>query len=1217
MNSSRLSLFCNRALEAGWLLGITITPVFFNVYSSRVFEPDKLTSLRALATIMAVLWLTRFLDEKLRGENPLRFSWRTPMVLPALLTVVVYLISSVFSLVPYTSILGSYQRLQGTYTLFGYLVIFFCLITTLRTRLQLSRLLTVLILNSLPISLYGIIQHNGLDPLPWAGDVKSRVASNMGNAIFVAAYMIMIVPLTAARIIESFNDILGRAEARLSDILRASGYIFVIAVQLLTIWYSQSRGPWLGIVAAAFFFPFLAFIVLLRQSKLRMPEEPGDFSDILKGLGFGIGSLLVVGLLAAVVYYLGSLVMQSSSVPLYLGGGLAALSFVGLWLYFVVERKGWRWLWISWGMIGLCAALFMIFINIPGPIQNMARKVDALQRLTTITELQSGTGKVRGLIWQGAVELLLPHEPLSFPDGKQDNFNALRPLVGYGPESMYVAYNAFYPPELGHYESRTASPDRSHNETLDSLIITGMFGFLTYLFTFGSIFYWGFKWLGLLQKPAKLLLYCLLDLVMAAIFFVIAWRLEGVYLFAVAIPLGILSGTMLYLTIEALLILFRNTESAETDASALEESEGPLVNFELGLHPHSVLIIAILSAVMAHFVEINFGIAIASTRTTFWALAGLLVVLGLQWITDEKPALNGSSGASGKASGTGRRSSKTSQLLQPWLSSVLALSFSSAFLLGTLAFDFINNPQRLAQPLLIFLESLTVKYTPTLTNSYGALMIFLFTWVLFGVIGLSEFDREGLFRKDRKGLWLKAIMFYVIISLSIWFVFGISLAETHADLVRNSPTSNQNTSMEALVASILSLDMDLAGLLSHFYFLIFATLAGIGLVLVWEEKIPQEWGSLLSFSTMLLLLIASYFVIKPGCYDLISADIIYKNGSAFANNSEVIQKEIGIAHYEKALELAPHEDYYNLFLGKAYLELTQGYPVNFSALSEDQQQAFITDWQNQAGDALAEEQLAAQILAWEEEQVNGQAINFLKTEDVLMHAREINPLNTDHSANLARFYKSWAARVSLDMRAEGLSDAQLADLQTQYDTLLQQSLENYQIALTLSPNNPIIWNELAQLYAGDFKDMIKFHKTITQSIEVDDGFEQTWMLLGDMYSSRGDALGAIDSYQKALDVKRGFAQHCTVRRVLGSLQVQQSLWEDAEVTLDTAVERCATSSDLWDIYRFLAIIYANQERPEEAMAAALQALELAPESQQPLVEQLITALQPQPEPVEP
>ena len=54
--------------------------------------------------------------------------------------------------------------------------------------------------------------------------------------------------------------------------------------------------------------------------------------------------------------------------------------------------------------------------------------------------------------------------------------NLLRPLVGYGPEAMWVAFNRFYPPDLAHIEARNASPDRSHNETWDSLVVTGILG---------------------------------------------------------------------------------------------------------------------------------------------------------------------------------------------------------------------------------------------------------------------------------------------------------------------------------------------------------------------------------------------------------------------------------------------------------------------------------------------------------------------------------------------------------------------------------------------------------------------------------------------------------------------------------------------------------------------------------------------------------------------
>ncbi len=66
----------------------------------------------------------------------------------------------------------------------------------MRRREQLDRFVTVVVMTSLPIAFYGLIQHSNKDPLPWGGDVTSRVAANMGNPIFVAAYLIMAFFLT-------------------------------------------------------------------------------------------------------------------------------------------------------------------------------------------------------------------------------------------------------------------------------------------------------------------------------------------------------------------------------------------------------------------------------------------------------------------------------------------------------------------------------------------------------------------------------------------------------------------------------------------------------------------------------------------------------------------------------------------------------------------------------------------------------------------------------------------------------------------------------------------------------------------------------------------------------------------------------------------------------------------------------------------------------------
>jgi hypothetical protein len=52
-NSSPFVIWCRRLIEFGWLFTIILIPSYFNLLSSRHFEPDKAIVLRALVTIMA------------------------------------------------------------------------------------------------------------------------------------------------------------------------------------------------------------------------------------------------------------------------------------------------------------------------------------------------------------------------------------------------------------------------------------------------------------------------------------------------------------------------------------------------------------------------------------------------------------------------------------------------------------------------------------------------------------------------------------------------------------------------------------------------------------------------------------------------------------------------------------------------------------------------------------------------------------------------------------------------------------------------------------------------------------------------------------------------------------------------------------------------------------------------------------------------------------
>src|SRR5512135_1688464 len=89
--SSRLSAFCDRVIEAGWLAALILVPLFFNVYSDRVFEPDKITFVRSLALVMIGAWLIKWLEERRNADvRTDRVTWRTPLMLPTWLFIGIY-----------------------------------------------------------------------------------------------------------------------------------------------------------------------------------------------------------------------------------------------------------------------------------------------------------------------------------------------------------------------------------------------------------------------------------------------------------------------------------------------------------------------------------------------------------------------------------------------------------------------------------------------------------------------------------------------------------------------------------------------------------------------------------------------------------------------------------------------------------------------------------------------------------------------------------------------------------------------------------------------------------------------------------------------------------------------------------------------------------------------------------------------------------------------
>lgn len=1286
---TKLSRYAEAVLELCAMAALVLVPLFFDVYSARVFEPDKLTLLRSLALVMIVAWAVRALEmgrlqpQDAEGEpRPLSArmrDWlRTPFFLPTLLLVIVYLIATLFSITPATSLWGSYQRLQGTYTTFSYIVLFVIVATTLRRREQVDRLVTVTILASLPVCLYAIIQHNQLDPLPWGGDVTQRVAANMGNAIFVAAYMIMVVPLTVGRIVTSFYAILTEDNLSTFDVIRAAIYILFLMLQGITVFWSGSRGPWLGLIASVWVFALFGLLMLRRSSAGRGVVRLADVLIAVAGVvAANLTALGVVWLLVKLATAIGVLTAADPATLNLVEIGLIVLGFLALGMVLTfalaLSKRTWRWVWLAAVIELVFLVAFLGLLNVKnGPLE-FVRQGHRIERLATIFETEGGTGKVRTLIWEGAWKLITPHEPLTFPDGTADAWNAVRPLIGYGPESMYVAYNRFYPPDLAHYESRNASPDRSHNETYDSLVITGVLGLCAYLFVFGSVFYYGYRWLGWIGSRRTTWLFAGLwagGALAGGLGAILIGEPKylGVAIPAGAIGLALILYVMLYalfrhgIELPAFLLLGGLIGAAGGGLGAvilgmpLLAAAGLAVGIAggFGLYALSTyafadfqepahemtfeqqfLLVALVSAVLGHFVEINMGgIAIAATRTLFWAFAGLMFVVGHHWprarLVAEHVSAPGGAQPTREGSVQGRKRKRRGNVPAPrsygpaagmrrWLGPGIALALVLGIILLTMGYELINNTRQPAptDPADLIWRSLTILPAGqgrTVESTTATTVLILAATLLLGAVLLvCELGRSGAFR-DAPGSTLNAFWLILGLAAGVALLFCFMLAST---LIGVSLTGGNVSSTDAFVLMFVRISDGLAGLITLYYAVVFTLLFAGAAALLSGWTLPATSLRPAGAAAGVVLLVVALLLIGVTNLNVIKADIVYKQGDgidkqATAMDTQASQTQLSdqqkqqhlalwksaVAVYRHAIDLAPNEDYYYLFLGRAYLQYSN---VVTTAADQDTQ---------------------------------------LQTaESELQRAQRINPLNTDHTANLARLYRRWVEYL----RARSPVDA------ARVEEILQKADRSYQTAATvLSPNNAVLWTEWCDLHGRTMRDWQGAVERCTHSIQIDAQYDRTYVTLGDSHLLHANAITgtvpitevqallaqAAQAYQSAGDVQtraRNYADSVTNYNsacVIGYQAAQAQLAADnCQRVVDLSLDKLPAlrqDTGLWNTYKTLML--ANealgdgcrqaadqacaQDRYQHAVEAGQSALTLSPPAaDQTVINMHISALQ--------
>ncbi|MBI4317249.1 MAG: O-antigen ligase family protein [Chloroflexi bacterium] len=1014
---TKLGLLCDRILEAGWLTAAIAVPFYFNIYSSRVFEPDKIILLRCIVLLMALAFVVKTAEYGLETQAPSDESGNlalsrlkklhasNPLALPAALFAAIYVLTTLTSISPDISFWGSYQRLQGTYSLLTYITLFFLVAHNLRTKAQWDRLITVFLLASVPISVYGLMQRFHLDPLPWGGDVTERIASTMGNAIFLGAYLIMVVPIVLAKLFDCTNRL--RTMDRKSssdDLFLILGFGVLVAFQnlifvLFLLKSKDSPNLWWGM-------PALIGILLVTSILFSMSRTSYMF---VLARALGCAFLLAIHLTA--------IFLTSSRGP-WIGLGAGLFFFI---IVLSMRLKSQGLLTASSTLAGLTVA-FLLLMNAPNTPLAPLKSIPYVGRLGELAETEKGTGRVRVLIWQGATQLVTQHPIIGFGG---DVLNILRPLIGYGPEAMYVAYNKVYPPDLAHYEARNASPDRSHMDLLDALVMTGLFGWLASLFVFFS----GMK--------------------------------EG----------------------------WRRLQST-SDFSYLAMTTG------------------LMSGIVAHFVESQVGISIASSLTYLWLFLGLIVALRVVQM--------------GQASYREAALEPARAIAAPKPVSA-ARERKPALAAG--ARHGRRNPSLPDKP---------SKGTPSRSydakhKQYPFLVLYLFSTAL----GLFVLSSSPQFQDVH---WAYA-------GGVLWLLGGI-------------------------------------------------VVAGFGLG---RLPAPRVWHAG-NWWIYLPLAVVAGLAIQLNL-NTVSADIYYKRGFSFDAQRQWDQS---IPAYQQALRLAPGQDFYYLFLGRTFLELSKlsskpplkpAPPINVELVNN----------------------------------ISLQDINRFGKEDLLNlsyvaleRARELAPLNTDHYANLGRLFRYWADAI----------DRQLLDRSSTY----------YELATRLSPQAAHLWDEWAEVYMAKGLPAEALEKA-KKAVDLDKEYPQSFVFLGDAYLALGKPAEAVEAHRRALAIDPIILSDARLEyRVNVYLQSGQA--EALATAYAGAVQRApkfpavvsaygyllsrigktkealeqfkawvALAPTDWLAHRNLAVAYDVLGMGDDALRAAQEAKKLAPADQQQPMQNWITELE--------
>lgn len=425
--------FCNLLIRWGFYSIFLFVPLIFFGDTSELFEFNKLWLTFGLTIIIGAAWITKMILQRRI------FIQRTPLDIPILLFLASQVLSTIFSLDPHVSWWGYYSRFNGGLSsMLAYIFLYYALVSNYRSvkkndldgKKFIGKLLIFSLISGLITSLWGLPSHFGYDPTCWlfrgtldvscwtnAFQPKVRIFSTMGQPDWLAAYLCILIPISIAFAINSFNKFLASKPQHVSSIMyyvsskygiHTTYYILLTTLFYIDFLYTRSKGSFIAFAIAAVI--FLVGLLLINYSKQKIK----------------IVSILVI-LLAVGFFFAGSPFAQFTK-----------FTYDGVKTHFVT----------------------------PQPTTTTKTTAQPTPPPNPITGELGGTdsGKIRLFVWKGALDAWLHN-----------------PLFGTGVETFAFAYYKYRPAGHNLTSEWDYLYNKAHNEYLNYLATTGAFGLGSYL----------------------------------------------------------------------------------------------------------------------------------------------------------------------------------------------------------------------------------------------------------------------------------------------------------------------------------------------------------------------------------------------------------------------------------------------------------------------------------------------------------------------------------------------------------------------------------------------------------------------------------------------------------------------------------------------------------------------------------------------------------------